>query len=198
MTKAFEDEFQTIDRILGSNCVTEKVDAFSLAWIKAERQMRRLFTHVVYQSPAFTRTDVDRLRTTLGENSGVYFRHFRAGLDRLLDRHVSQMVGNEYERLNNQIKKALQHRNKIFHGQLTLNALQSSELASMEAGIRSWCKNLSDGSLSYIGYDGFQRNSFQKSGRVEISAQVAHKIKSIEDYRRFLGELVLAQSGNSN
>jgi len=50
------------------------VDPFALALLKAERQMRRLFTHLVYQSSAFDRADVCSLRDVLVENRNIYFQ----------------------------------------------------------------------------------------------------------------------------
>ena len=67
-----EDEFATIDILLVSEADTRGVDAFALALIKAERQMRKLFTYVVFQSPAFDTSDVGALRHCLAARR-VYF-----------------------------------------------------------------------------------------------------------------------------
>jgi hypothetical protein len=48
-----EAEFATVDLIIRSNAETRGVDAFALALLKAERQIRRLFIHLVYQFPCF-------------------------------------------------------------------------------------------------------------------------------------------------
>jgi len=39
-------EFATVDAVVASGAETLGVDAFALSLIKAERQMRRLFTHM--------------------------------------------------------------------------------------------------------------------------------------------------------
>lgn len=70
------EEFTTVDLILGSDAETRGVDAFALSLIKAERQARRLFTHLVFQYPAFSSSDVPALRAVLARNRGVYFDGF--------------------------------------------------------------------------------------------------------------------------
>lgn len=63
-------EFQTVDIILESEAETRGVDAFVLASIKAERQIR--LTHLIFQYPAFTASDVSCLRAALAANRNVY------------------------------------------------------------------------------------------------------------------------------
>jgi hypothetical protein len=41
-----EEEFATVSLILGSQAETRGVDAFALSLIKAERQIRKLVTHL--------------------------------------------------------------------------------------------------------------------------------------------------------
>jgi hypothetical protein len=43
-----DDEFATIDTLLAPEAETQGVDAFALALIKAERQMIKLFTYVLF------------------------------------------------------------------------------------------------------------------------------------------------------
>jgi hypothetical protein len=58
-------EFATVDAVIGCSAETSGVDAFALSVIKAERQIRKLFTHLVFQSPGFGPADVPRLRKAL-------------------------------------------------------------------------------------------------------------------------------------
>lgn len=73
---SFKDEFVTVDLIKAFNAETGGVDAFALALIKAERQMRKLVTHLVFQFPCFQSNDVIKLRTALANNPRVYFEGF--------------------------------------------------------------------------------------------------------------------------
>jgi hypothetical protein len=72
-----EAEFATVDLIIRSNAETRGVDAFALALLKAERQIRRLFIHLVYQFPCFGGERIGRLRDTLWANAMTQeVRHF--------------------------------------------------------------------------------------------------------------------------
>src|ERR1051326_5074316 len=62
---SFEAEFSTVDVLLASNAETRGVDAFALTLIKAERQLRRVFTFLIYQQPAFRHEHVPALRHAL-------------------------------------------------------------------------------------------------------------------------------------
>jgi hypothetical protein len=65
MTADYATEFETVDIVIKSGAETSGVDAFALALIKAERQIRKLVTHLVYQFPCFGPSDVPSLRQAL-------------------------------------------------------------------------------------------------------------------------------------
>ena len=68
-----EQEFQTVDLIVKSDAETRGVDAFALSLIKAERQIRKLFTYLMFQFPAFTVSDFANFRSALArENWGRF------------------------------------------------------------------------------------------------------------------------------
>jgi hypothetical protein len=136
-------EFTTVDAVLATHAETRGVDAFALSVIKAERQIRKLFTHLVFQAPSFGPADVQALRKALADNRDVYFEGFIAGWDALYSRPVSDLVGPEYQRLLARLKGATRHRN-IFHGQLTNSSLSSGDLLGFVADIRGWCSTLGE------------------------------------------------------
>ena len=82
-------EFATVDLIVSSDAETRGVDAFALALIKAERQIRRLVTHLVYQFPCFTKKHIKSLRNELGKNRRVYFEGFERGFNVLYPQSVA-------------------------------------------------------------------------------------------------------------
>lgn len=97
---SFEDEFCTVDLIVGSTCETRGVDAFALSLIKAERQMRKLVTYLVYQSPCFSESDISDLRGALGKkHNGVYFSGLENGFNAIYERTIQDLVGNQYAHL---------------------------------------------------------------------------------------------------
>ena len=99
MTAGFKQEFSTVDCVLASGAETAVVDAFALSLIKSERQVRKLFTYLVYQSAAFSRQDATRLRQALAANTRVYFEGIVCGLNALSPVTVKQLVGPKYPRL---------------------------------------------------------------------------------------------------
>jgi len=125
---SYLDEFRTVDLILGSDAPTRAVDGFSLCLIKAEKQLRKLVTHLVYQYPCFGRSDVPALRQALFRNKNVYFRGFLKGFDAIYCRPLRDFVGTDYDRLLRRIGDVTKDRNKIFHGQLTGKSLTRAEL----------------------------------------------------------------------
>lgn len=189
MTQAFEKEFETIDLFKNSGCPTANVDAFSLAWIKAERQMRKLFTFVIFQATTFQDCNIQELKSALAENHHVSIWHFRYGLNEILDTTVEELVGANYTQLLAGMNEANNHRNKIFHGQLTLDSLGNIKLASSEELVRSWCENLANGAHNYLGYDGFDRNSFRKQKNKKLSDLVTKQIGGIDDYKTLIKRL---------
>jgi hypothetical protein len=182
-----DDEFSTIDTLLASEAQTRGVDTFALALIKAERQMRKLFTYLVFQSPAFSTRDIKALRNALAARR-LYFRDFISAWNKLYTRPLKEIVGPDYDRLRAVLDEAIEFRNKIFHGQLTTKYLSREDLIAYVAQIRCWCRALAAGSQLEIGYDGFERNSFRKSDSPLTDLLVA-KVSSIQDYDLLLTEM---------
>src|SRR5262245_10963939 len=120
---SFAEEFATVDLIVNSQAETRGVDAFALALIKSEKQLRRLVTHLVYQFPAFATKDISLLRSALVKNRNVYAEGFITGFDALYTRTVKDLVGADHDPLYIRLTQATRYRNKIFHGQLTQDSL---------------------------------------------------------------------------
>jgi hypothetical protein len=181
-----EREFETVDRILSSEAPTRGVDAFALTLIKAERQVRKLFTHMVYQAPVFGIADIPALRGALVASRRVYFGGFLGGIDALYARSVEDLVGPDYLQLKARLDEAIDHRNKIFHGQLTSRSLTVTDLISLSRDIRVWCTTLGNSSSAEVGYDGFGRNSFQKSAIPDLWMRYRIQLGSVADYEAFI------------
>jgi hypothetical protein len=186
MTAHYIEEFETVDLLVKSKAGTRGVDAFSLSLIKAERQIRKLVTHLVYQFPCFGPSDVPNLRQTLYNNRCVYFDGFEKGFDALYPHSVSNLIGPEYQRLKDRIGEATGHRNKIFHGQLTSKCLSRADLEGYVDDIRAWCAALANGADGEFHYDGFGRNSFRKAAAADLSKRLKVQIGSNADYEQFV------------
>jgi hypothetical protein len=180
-------EFETVSLLLRSRAETRGVDAFALSLIKAERQIRRLFTHLVFQFPEFRPGDGVRLTRVLAKKRRVYFDGFIAGFDALYPRSVATIIGApDYARLKKRLEEAAPHRNKIFHGQLTGKSLTRPVLLGLVKDIREWCERLGEGAMAEFRYDGFGRNAFRKSEVIDLWARYKDRIASLDDYDTFI------------
>ena len=148
--------------------------------------MRRLVTHLVYQFPCFGHGDAERLREILQKNTRIYFKEIEHGFDALYRRSVRELIGSDYDRLHSRLDEAGRYRNKIFHGQLTSEYLSRQELVGYICDIRSWCKALADSSAKDFHYDGFGRNSFQKSPISNLHDGFKIQMTGLDDYRKFV------------
>ncbi|MFM0059841.1 hypothetical protein PQR64_29820 [Paraburkholderia phytofirmans] len=181
----FESEFEVIDLITQSQLPTHGVDAFSLSVIKMERQLRKLFTYLVFQSPTFGPGDIGPLKEVLGACRSAYYEGFELGINALYRASVEELVGPEYGELRPTLDDARDVRNKVFHGQLTHRCLQREGLAELSDSIRRWCFNLAAGASAEVGYDGFERNSFRK-GPAQVADGFRIQIQTPEEYRIFI------------
>jgi hypothetical protein len=182
----YAEEFLTVDLVLGSGADTAGVDAFALSLIKAERQVRKLFTYLVYQSSAFGKNDVRPLRAILAINTKVYFEGIVRGLDALSPVSVKELVGTQYTRLWPRFLEFAQYRNKIFHGQITLQGLSRKQLLENVSDISLWCSDLGAGAARELGCDGFVRNSFRKSSIPNLEDRLRVQIQSVKQYAQFI------------
>jgi hypothetical protein len=182
----FEMEFQTVNILLKSDCETRGIDAFSLSIIKTERQMRKLFTHLIFQFPAFTFLQISQLIDALAKNKKVYFEGFIKGFDKIYPKTIQQIYGRNYERDLKTLKGYLEIRNKIFHGQLSGKDLSRKELYEIVDKISGWCLVLSRNAKDILGYDGFARKSYQKSKIPDAFSNLKIEIESIDEYKNFI------------
>ena len=202
---SIQKEFAIIDYLKKSCYETRGVDAFCLALLKMERQMRRLFTYLVFQSEAFSKEDVKKLKKILANNKGMYFEHFMKGVDDLLSGlglNVEILVGMEYSALVSNHKKIKRLRNKIFHGQITGEFVGRKKLFGYVDDMKKWCICLCRGADDKLGYDGFgyvgnKRNpSFFKEENGKLPETVKRTINekfggdnAFRCYKEFLDEL---------
>ena len=191
---SFTDEFAVVDLIMRSDLETNGVDAFVLSLIKAERQIRRLFTYVIYQCPAFGPDDVSVLRDVLVKCNRCYFEGFERGINALCPYTIASLIGSEYIELRAKLDGATAIRNKVFHGQLTCLSLSRADLLEYVVNIRRWCELLTDSANREIGYDGFMRDSFQK-GEKNLAEKYRLCLPDISAYAKLLDEYVKRPSG---
>ena len=180
----FVQDFATVDLIINSTFETRGVDAFALSLIKAEKQMRRVFTFLVFQNPAYNNGHYPDLRRTLAKNNRMYLDSFIKGVDMILSRPLSEIYGDQYVNDFADLNEFIKDRNKIFHGQITANGLSREDLIERVNHIKNWCKNIADKLKIEIGYDGFG-DSFCKT-ELKLTLKNMDKFDTISKYKNFL------------
>ena len=182
----YKHEFGTVELLINSEFETKGVDAFTISLLKAERQIRKIFTYLVYQHPRYNGTyDALQLRKVLFENGQMYFDNFIVGIDSIYQKSIEDLYGEDYKKDLEILKDLLKERNKIFHGQITNKFLSTEQLIERVESIKKWCRKLADKFNEEIGYDGFERNSYRKSGR-ELLLKNIEEFETIENYSNFL------------
>lgn len=174
-----------------SRAETRVVDAFALGFIKHERQLRKLFSFTVFQFPCFSSADEGDLRRELSKRRDVYAAHFVHALDVLWPNTVAEIIGPDYRQLDQQLVAARDVRDKVFHGQVTGTGISATVLESYISALRRWCELLGIGATREVGYDGFERNSYQKSKIQDVYERFAWPIESIDQYIEFIDDMVL-------
>ncbi|KVS41433.1 hypothetical protein WK43_22890 [Burkholderia ubonensis] len=157
----------------------------TLSIVKLERQLRRLFTHLVFQCDAFDDQSVPDLLATLEKFGDVNVTGFIKGIDALAPFSVADMVGETYGEMRVKLKEIYKVRNKVFHGQLSGLCLDQDQLLEMGETVRRWCKLLATGALDHVGYDGFERDSFRKSDKA-LTAGYREQFDCIAAYKAFI------------
>lgn len=182
----YEHEFGTVELLINSEFETKGIDAFTISLLKAERQIRRIFTYLIYQHDQYNGiNDALELRKVLFENGQMYFENFIIGIDTIYQKSIEDLYGEDYCKDLEILKDLLKERNKIFHGQITNKFLSTEQLIERVGSIKKWCKNLSDKFTEEIGYDGFERNSYHKSNKEILLKNVA-EFETKEKYSNFL------------
>lgn len=188
MGSGFDDEFRPVDDILRSGHRTRGVDAFTLTYLRAERQIRKIFTHLIFQSEAFDYDNSRQLRQTLHDAPDLSYKKLADGIRQLADITVAEMVGAECERLTKVLQQAKRYRDKLFHGQLPDQYVSTEEFIEIERDIRTWCRLLAAGALKRIGYDGIL-DSHRKLDRPDIVKRVTGLVPNLGAYEEFLKKL---------
>ncbi|NKJ03750.1 MULTISPECIES: hypothetical protein [unclassified Rhizobium] len=188
MNRGFESEFATVDLLLGSECESRAVDGFCLAWIKLERQLRKITANLIYQASTLTARDAGKLREALYGHGSLDYNSFMGAINHLSGIPVSDLVGERYRPLKKEIGVCYRNRQKILHGQQTGQSLDREALLARIASIREWCRLLSVGAADRFGYDGFAGNtSLFKTDRPAV-------VEAVDKALRRRGWLAYAQT----
>ena len=152
------------------------------------KQIRKIFTHLIYQYECFKPSDNKKIINILSANKNIYFRHLIIGINLIYFKEIKDIYGVGYEVDYNYICNLKNFRNKIFHGQLTGQELSRTELTEFVTIMKRWSKQIAESFQDEINYDGFERNSLKKSKK-DFSSLLKYKITNIEDLEKLLIEM---------
>lgn len=180
------EEFATVDLLLPSKTRTGRTDAFIISWVKVEKQIRRLFVYTVFQFECFSeaKKDKDGIRDLISANRSLYLPHFVKGFNELSPRSLKSIVGNKYQKSLGEISRIKPYRDKILHGQLTNDSLDSAKLQKEVKILQEWVSLIAEKLWDEIEYDGLS-NSFTKSQSVKFPKLKA-TINNIDELREFI------------
>ncbi len=183
---SIHNEFKTVEILVNSSYTTGRTDAFVIAWVKSERQVRRIFSYLIYQYPTFEKKDVPSLIQAIASNKYLYFNDFIVGFNRLYPKTYKDIIGTSYDLLKADLDRINGFRNKIFHGQPTGHSLTTNQLRIEIEKIQYWCFEVAEKMQSEIGYDGFTRNSYRKSANENLASSYKMQIESLDEFKAFL------------
>ena len=173
LISALQSEFATVEAVLKSGGSTRHVDALLLCWVKYEKQLRRLFSFLVFQHSNFTeQRTIDSVISELVKNRQLNPETFTKGIQQLTARSVSDLLGTKYNTLHPQINRIRCYRNKIMHGQISGDNITSRRIERDIFYLIDWIETLAVAVESEFGYDGIRRNtdrSAKSSPRIAVA-----------------------------
>jgi hypothetical protein len=158
---ALNEEFRTVEAVRLSGGETRRVDALILAWVKYEKQLRRLFSFLVFQHPNIGGSQIDKVIEVLAKNGQLYPETFIAGIKGLGVPSIEALLAPRDVELMREIARIKKYRNKLIHGQITGLKIPSRQLERDVAWIVDWVGCLAEGSQRAFGYDGLRRNTYR-------------------------------------
>jgi hypothetical protein len=160
------EEFATVGLIAESKAATRGVDSLLLAWIKYEKQTRKLFSFLIYQHPVVHASDMPIVVDALVKNRNLYPDIFLDQLATITGSDLPSIIGPQHGALSAEIARIKPYRNKLAHGQISGLHLTTAQLLTDVGHIASWMSALATGAQARLGYDGLRRDSFTQAKSV--------------------------------
>lgn len=182
-------EFATIEAIWASKAQTRRVDALLLSWVKYEKQLRRLFSFFVYQHPNFSEKNLEQVMGAFVESRNLYPETFIIGIEKLGVTPIPRLLGERHRPLWSEIQRIKKYRNKIMHGQITGQSIQSAQLERDVLHIVAWIEAVANASQTAFGYDGLKRNTYIAARSSAAVATNAYPFSTPAELKKWLNSL---------
>lgn len=167
-------EFATVEALWQTTAATSRVDALILSWVKYEKQLRKLFSFLVFQHPKITASKLDEVIAAFVANRNLNPETFISGIRHLGVTPLPKLLGDSYTRLWPEITRIRVYRNKIMHGQLTGQGISKQQLEKDVLLLIEWISSVADVAAAMYGYDGIKRKTY-------VAAKASAKVQ-IENY----------------
>lgn len=183
-----EEELQTVQLLIDSKAKTRLTDAFTLLYVKSEKQLRKIFVFIAYQSPDLQRLPAKEINASVASLKHLQSKHYIKGINQIYQKTFSDVLGADYSRLNPEMERIRTTvRNKILHGQPTGLSLDEPQLKREIHLLREWLTCVFNSFRSEIGFGGFERNTFRKAK--DFSSRLLRHFASTADFSTYLRSL---------
>jgi hypothetical protein len=184
------EEFATVEAVWNSAGSTRRVDSFILAWVKLEKQLRRLFCFIVFQHPDLSANDIESVVGVLAANNRLYPETFIAGIEALSIHKLQDLLSPRYDEFSAEITRMKSYRNKLIHGQIRGQKVTSRQLEKDVIWIANWMSTLATSAADRLGYDGLQRNTYRAAKVASTLATNKYPFKDPAECGNGLSKLV--------
>jgi len=181
-----QQEFATVEALWHSSAETRRVDSLILAWVKYEKQLRRLFCFLVFQHPHITSDKIDSVIAAMARNRSLYPRTFILGIAELKVDPIPALIGGKYPVLRSEIEKVKRYRDKLIHGQITGLNVSSPQLEGGVVAIVEWISSLAEAAEMRWGYDGLRRNTYRSAKSVAQINVAEYPFKTVAEFEQWL------------
>jgi hypothetical protein len=186
---ALQKEFATVVAVWASAGRTRGVDALVLSWVKYEKQLRRLFCFLVFQNQKIAEDQIDEIVTTLAENRRLYPRTFMTGIRELGVTPVEELLTPSYETLSKEIERIKKTRDKLVHGQITGQRIQTPQLEHDVRCIVEWIAKLAERADAAFRYNGLKQNTFIRAKAAAKISVAKYPFSTPSEFKEWLSDL---------
>ncbi len=184
--QALNSEFATVEALWNCAGTTRRVDALLLCWVKYEKQLRRLFSFLVYQHPNFNEKTIESVVSVIVKNRNLYPESFENCIKALGVTDVPTLIGARHASLAAEMNRIKRYRNKLMHGQITGENISSNQIEKDVLVLVNWISLLAAGAQSRFGYDGIQRNTFRAAKAASNIAVSSFPFSNSTEFKTWL------------
>ena len=189
VSDALKNDFATVVAIWGlTHASTRGLDSLILAWVKYEKQTRRLFSFLVQQRFAEDPAAQAAVLEAIHANRKLNPKSQLEGIVRITGVTEADLVGTSHARLSPEIERIHRNRNKILHGQLTGQKLDVARLEADVVHVIAWMTALATGGTRKFNYDGLERNT-ARLARVRPARINQYPFGTVGEFETWLNNL---------